>query len=264
MKSTGVKEMSLMDTADAESSAQTLAVRESGLKPAESNGMLPMIERLAAMPDFDVAKLEKLIDMQERILNRNAEAAFNAAFADMQAEIPTIVEKGKTDKGKYAKQEDIVETVKPILKKFGFSISFRTEWPDKLIKIVGILTHRDGHARTSEFLTEADALTGRNAIQARGSAVTYGRRYTTTDLLNITSREQLDDDGRNAGKPAPPDGFEKYWKQLVEASDKGTAALEAVWACSQDEPYKSYRKYIAQYDPSEIQALKVKAKKVKP
>jgi hypothetical protein len=254
----GVKEMTLLPADESAPVAETqIAVKPNG-------DLLPMIERLAALKEFDVEKLKQLLDMQERILDRNAEAAFNTAFADMQAEIPTVIEKGKTDKGKYAKQEDIVETVKPILKKYGFSISFRTEWPDKMIKIVGILTHRDGHARTSEFLTDADTQTGRNAIQARGSAVTYGRRYTTTDLLNITSREQRDDDGRGTSKPDPPEGFTKYWTQLKDAADKGTAALEAVWACSQDEPWKSYRNYIAQYGSSEIQALRVTAKKVTP
>lgn len=224
--------------------------------------MFPMIERLAALPDFDVAKLEKLLDMQERILDRNAEAAFNAAFAEMQAAIPTVLEKGKTDKGRYAKQEDIVEVVKPILRDYGFSLSFRTEWPgDKLIKIVGILTHRDGHKRESEFLAEADTSGSKNAIQARGSTVTYGRRYTTTDLLNIISREQRDDDGQRSGRPDPPAGFDEWWKQLDAASEKGTKALEAAWACSADEPFKGFRQYVAKYGSSEMSALRVKARK---
>src|SRR6185295_6009416 len=51
----------------------------------------------------------------------------------------------------------------------------------------------DGHERTSEFLADADTSGSKNAIQARGSAVSYGHRYTTKDLLNITTREAADD-----------------------------------------------------------------------
>jgi hypothetical protein len=161
-----------------EAQAQSLAVRESGLsKSTPDAGMLPMIERLAAMPDFDVAKLEKLIDMQERILDRNAASAFNIAFAKMQPRIPTIIERKSTDKGKYAPREDIVEVIRPILAEFGFSLSFRTEWPDKqLVKVIGILTHEEGHSRESEFMSAADKTGSKNDVQALGSATEYGRR----------------------------------------------------------------------------------------
>jgi hypothetical protein len=250
----GIKEMTLMD-APVEAAPEDALARVPG-DPA----MLPMIERLAALPDFDVAKLEKLLDMQERVLNRQAETAFNVAFVDLQAEIPTIIERSKTDKGKYAPREDIVDIVRPILKAHGFTLGFRTEWPDGKIQIVGILTHRDGHSRESKFLTDADTSGSKNAIQARGSAVEYGRRYTTTDLLNIATRGG-DDDGRRSGKPEPPEGFDKYWKQLADAADQGTKALEAVWACSADEPYKSYRAYAALYGKSEMDALRAKARR---
>lgn len=261
-----VRQPSLVDSPAGdtpEEKAQTLAVRESGLsKSVPDAGMLPMIERLAAMPDFDVEKLSKLIDMQERILDRNAAGAFNIAFAEMQPEIPTIIERKATDKGKYAPREDIVEVIRPILSRHGFSLSFRTEWPEKtVVKVVGILTHREGHSRESEFMSAADTSGSKNAVQALGSAVEYGRRYTTTDLLNIASRGG-DDDARKAGKPEPPAGFEDYWKKLVAAAEKGATALEAVYACSQEEPYKSYRKYIAAHGTADWNALKVRAKQV--
>lgn len=225
--------------------------------------MLPMIERLAALPDFDVAKLEKLLDMQERILDRKAEQEFNLAFTEMQAKLPTIIERGKTDKTTYAKLEDIIDQVRPVLLAHGFSLSFRTEWPEKtMVKVIGILTHRDGHSRESEFLSEADKTGSKNAIQALGSSVSYGRRYTTLDLLNITTRG-ADDDGGRSGRPEPPEGFDKYWKQLSDAAEKGNTALEAAWACSADEPYKSYRAYIALHGKAEMDALRVIARRVR-
>lgn len=227
MASNGVKDMTLLDRAE----------------PVEAHSdttpMLPMIERLAAMPDFDVAKLEKLIDMQERILDRNAAAAFNIAFAQMQPRIPTIIERKETDKGKYAPREDIVEIIRPILSEFGFSLSFRTEWPEKqLVKVVGILTHREGHSRESEFMSAADTSGSKNAVQALGSAVEYGRRYTTTDLLNIASRGG-DDDAQRAVKPEPPKGYDAFWAILEGIAASGIAELTAAFNKGSAE-FKSY------------------------
>lgn len=222
-----------------------------------------MFERLALDPNANVEKLEKLVEMQKWVMRHNAEAAFNRSFADMQGEIPTVIERAKTNNGTYAPLEDIQDAVRPILQRHGFSLSFRTEWPDKsTVKVIGILTHSQGHKRESEFLSGADSSGNKNAIQGLGSAVTYGRRYTTKDLLNITTRG-ADDDGARTGRPDPPEGFDKYWQQLSEAAGKGTTALEAAWACSADEPYKSYRQYIARHGASELSALRVRAKKVR-
>ena len=138
----------------------TTAIKQVALVPAAeappADGFVAMVERLASNPQVDVAKLERLLDMQERILNRGAESAFNTAFAQMQGEVETVIERGRTDKGAYAKLEDIIDTVRPVLQRHGFSLSYRTEWPEKRVRVVGILTHAAGHARTSEFLADAD------------------------------------------------------------------------------------------------------------
>jgi hypothetical protein len=170
----------------------------------EATGLALVIERLAANPQVDVAKLEKIIELQERILAHGAKAAFDAAFAAMQSELPVVAERGKTDKGKYATLEDIVEIVRPILARHHFSLSHRTEWGDAgRIRIVGMLAHSDGHEKQSEFLTIPDKSGSKNDVQSLGSAMAYGRRYTTLDLLNIVSRGE-DDDGAKAARPMQP------------------------------------------------------------
>lgn len=199
-----------------------------------------MFERLATNKDVDVAKLERLIAMQEHILAHEARAAFNRAFAAMAAEIPTVVASTPGDGGKwqYAPLEDIQDAVRPILVKHGFGLSFKTEWPDKAtIKVVGILTHQDGHERTSEFLADADTSGSKNAIQARGSAVSYGHRYTTKDLLNITTRG-ADDDGHTAAPRPPtqhPRGYLVWLDTLRQTAMLGLPALERCWLASSNE-----------------------------
>lgn len=243
-----------VDTLPLESAAEDTA-----LVPAPS---VQMFERLALDPNVPVDKLERLIAMQEHIMEVNAKAAFNRAFADLQADLPTVVEHGKTDKGTYAQLEDIIEAVRPILRMHGFSISHATEWPDKTtVKVVGILTHTEGHERRSEFMASADQSGSKNAIQALGSSVAYGRRYTTKDLLNIVTRGE-DDDGRRSGKssaPEAPQGYEDWLTDLESAASEGFAKLEQTFKTSN----VKFRNYLSNHEGGKLASLKAKAKGVR-
>mgnify|MGYP001562050934 CR=1 FL=1 len=177
-----------------------LAVREPPSTP------MGVFERLAKDKTIDVDKLEKLIALQKDILLVQAKAAYGVAFSRMQGELPTIDKRGKIIvkgalRSRYAKLEDIQTAVKPILQRHGFSLRHRTEWPrEGLIRVVGILSHSEGHAEESAFEGPLDESEYRTQIQSMGSTVSYGRRYTTIDLLNITQRG-VDDDGQ--GGPPP-------------------------------------------------------------
>ena len=64
---------------------------------AQSNeaSMAMQIMTMASNPDFDVEKLEKLMDLQEREMARLALVAFNQAFSEMQSQIPTVAKSKK-------------------------------------------------------------------------------------------------------------------------------------------------------------------------
>lgn len=222
-------------------------------------GMALMIERLAANPNVDVDKLRQILDMQERVLNRDAETAFNIAFNEMQPEIPIIAETARTDKTKYAPFEEIIKVIRPIYSKHGFSLSFQTQWPsEKTVKVIGILTHKQGHSRTSEFVSLADQTGSKNAIQALASTISYGKRYTTNDLFCIATR---DDDGQASGKASAPDapaGYDDWLDDLTAVADHGEAALRSAW----DKSKPIYRNYITKYDAATWAGLKAKALKV--
>jgi hypothetical protein len=226
-----------------------------------------MFERLAKDPSVPVDKLERLIALQERILAHTAKAEFDAAFSELQGEIPIITEKGEIIvKGElrstYAKNEDIQRVVKPILQKHGFALRFRNEWIDGgKLKVVGILSHRSGHSEHDEFLTKPDDSGSKNDIQAIGSARSYGQRYTTISLLNIAT-EGEDDDGRKAERaapPPPPDGYVDWWTHMQSLAEKGQTDLAAAWNCSSQE----HRRYLIQTDKPAWEALKRKAQQVK-
>lgn len=179
-------------------------VQSEPVAASEASAIFQVIERAAMNPQVDIDKMERLIQMQERIMERNARAAYAAALADMQPNLPVIAERGgiKNGQGKvqstYALWEDINDAIKPVLAKHGFALSFRTGQEDGKIIVTGILSHRDGHSEETTMHLPIDTSGSKNAVQAVGSSTSYGKRYTAQALLNLTSRGE-DDDGHTGG-----------------------------------------------------------------
>jgi len=175
---------------------------QQALPPAPHNdasAIIQVIERAAMNPDVDIDKMERLLQMQERVLDRQAAADYSSAMAGMQTQIPSIAERGKTNNGSYATLEDIVDTVRPVMQEHGFAVSFRVKTVDKGVEVTGVLMHRGGHREETSMLLPADTSGSKNAVQSFGSSVSYGKRYVLCSLLNITTRGE-DDDG-NASAP---------------------------------------------------------------
>lgn len=162
--------------------------------------MLTLIEKVVANPDVDVNKLEKLLDIQIRMMDKQAEILYNQAMAKMQGELPIIHHTGELrHKGKlistYSKYEDIAIVINPIMAENGFSISYDTEEIEKETYIIGILAHSAGHQKTRRIKLPIDTSGAKNPIQAMGSTITYGQRYLQKLLLNIVTTGE-DTDGK--------------------------------------------------------------------
>lgn len=249
------------------------AVRDMALIPVDEAPQIEIppaanlalvIERLAANPSVDVAKLEKIIELQERVLASQAKSAFAAAFSKMQGELPPIENRKKTNTGKYAPLEDIVEVVRPILSKWGFALSHRCEWPPTTppkIRVIGILTHEAGHERESIFEAEADESGSKNDIQGLGSSNAYGRRYTTKDLLGVVTRNEDTDGARSQVRQEikAPHGFYEWFGDLQAVADNGHAALKDAWTKSKPE----FREHLTKTNSQGWEALKRRAAGVK-
>lgn len=183
--------------------------------PADATmAMLAMMERMATNKEVDTSKLAQIREFGEAILADQRRTAFDAALAEMQGDLPVITQRGMIEiraKGatgerdgkvmqatKYAKWEDINEAIKPVLKKHGFGLRFKTGLaPDGRVMVTGILSGH-GHREESEFVLPHDSTGSKNAVQAIGSSTAYGKRYAASALLNITSRGE-DDDAASTG-----------------------------------------------------------------
>ncbi len=180
---------------------------------SDSASLLAVISRAASDPDVDIEKMERLMLMYERMSDRSAKAAYAAALAEMQPKLPVVDRKGnitihKKDAAKtpeniiqktpYALWEDINEAIRPIMAAHGFALSFRTKKEADRVEVTGVLSHREGHSEETMLSLPMDTTGSKNNVQAIGSSVSYGKRYTASALLNITSRGE-DDDGKAAG-----------------------------------------------------------------
>lgn len=166
---------------------------------SETAAILSVIERAASNPDVDLDKLERLLEMRERVEAQQALKAFAAAFPDLQSSIPEIDEKGSIDLGRgkpipYAKWEDINRVIKPILADHGFGLSFRTNNIDNKVTVTAILRHVMGHSEETSLTLHADTSGNKNPVHGIGSSTSYGMRYTARALLNINSRLDIDRD----------------------------------------------------------------------
>jgi hypothetical protein len=175
--------------------------------PTEANTIASLIERVATNPNTSIDTLERLLNMQERVETKRAEAAFNAALADMQPVLPVIAERGEIMnsankvQSTYARWEDINDAIKPILAQYGFALTFRVDRPEGMVCITGVLSHREGHSTQTTISLPVDSSGSKNGVQAVGSSTSYGQRYTAKLLLNLTSRGD-DDDGKSGGMGA--------------------------------------------------------------
>ena len=141
-------------------------------------------------------------------------------------------------KYKYRSAEDILEAVKPLLKKYGCKLTIMDE-----IVLVGdryyvkaIPTISDGTQSLSVcgWAREAETKTGMDASQITGTASSYARKYALNGLFAIDDTKDADTDENHveteartkAEKPAPkkapkPQCPEDVWYKLVKMEVEG-------------------------------------------
>ena len=191
---------------------------------APAGELVSMLERVASNPEVPVEKLEKLLDLQERVLTKQAEADFNLAMSAAQSEMGRVsadAENPQT-RSRFASYAKLDRELRPIYTRHGFALSFgeqETTKPDT-VRVVCYVTHRGGFTRMYHRDMPADGLGAKGgAVMTRthalGAAQSYGMRYLLKGIFNVAVGE----DDRDGNAPAP----------LVEKISEAQAAqLEAL------------------------------------
>jgi hypothetical protein len=167
--------------------------------------MLDVIRRAAADPAVDVNKMERLMEMAERLDARRAEQAFNEAMKAAQSEMPRILRNKKNThtNSTYADLDAVIRVITPIYTKHGFALSFGNSEgaPAEHYRVTCVVSHSGGHSRNYFADVPADTKGAKGndtktATHGFGSAMSYGRRYLTLLIFNLST---ADDDGNGTG-----------------------------------------------------------------
>lgn len=181
------------------------AVIEVGPRAIEPVQAATLLER-AIERGVDADSLQKLVALQERILDRQAEQEFAVAMRQTQAEILPVLKNRKNTQtdSNYATLEALNKAVVPVYTRHGFSLSFGTEDSPTAgyIRIVCDVFHIGGHTRRYHFDLPLDdsgiaGKTNKTKVHASGSTLSYGRRYLTMLIFNVSTTD--DNDGNRDG-----------------------------------------------------------------
>lgn len=178
----------------------------------------------------NVAAIEKLVDLYERMELRKAEREFATAFTALQAEMPKIQavkavpDKHGNVKYHFAPYEEIMDKVQPFLLKHGFTPSFSMSYNDGRVTQECILQHTGGHVRKNQFSVRiGSGPPGASEAQADGAACTYAKRHALCNALNIIVERDTDGfDAKKDGAPITPDQA-LYLRELVKETKSDEA-----------------------------------------
>ena len=190
-----------------------------------STSIIQVIERAAQNPQVDIDKMERLLEMQERIFERQALMSFNSAMAAAQAEMEPVARDAKNShtRSNYARLEAIAKAITPVSARHGFAPSFGTATCDTpgYVRVTCELSHTDGHSKSYHLDLPVDGAgakgnANKNATQAYGSTLTYGRRYLKLMMFDIATED--DDGNKSGGDTLTSDQVEKIKAALNDAN----------------------------------------------
>lgn len=177
---------------------------------AEADSIMLLIEKVATSPDFDVAKLQQLMEMKERWDANAALKAFALDFSRMRPHLPRVARKkfNNQTKSKYAPLEDINEAVDPILAEYGFATSTDiVAQTENSVTVEAKLWHSAGHVERTRSCMPLDKAGIKGEINKTGpwalsSSVQYAKRVAICALLNISTGDDVDGNR----EPEEPEG----------------------------------------------------------
>jgi len=192
---------------------QALAVNATGSAIMASGGEMPPqvfeLFTLALSKGAEgVGALKDLVALQDQMQRRNAELEFSRALAEFQESCPSVNKsssaKISTRSGAnygftYAGLEEIIETVRPLLTRLGFSFTFDTEATAQMLKCTCILRHSHGHEMRASFSCPTENASGASAQQKFGGANTYAKRQCLVSVLGLSMTDVDADDPEGTG-----------------------------------------------------------------
>jgi hypothetical protein len=200
---------------------------------SDTTSLLQVITRAASDASVDIDKMERLMQMHERLVARDAEQAFNAALTAAQTEMRPIAADAANPqtRSRYASYAALDKVLRPIYTSHGFALSFDegdTDKPDH-IRVLCYVSHRSGFTRTYRKDMPADGKGAKGGdvmtkTHAAGAADSYGMRYLLRKIFNVAVGSD-DADGNDHRSQALPKITPAQVKELTTLIEQaGTTA----------------------------------------
>lgn len=189
-------------TAVAEAGTREIAKRE----PLDIEGLLHM----AIEKDGAIEVIERLRDMRNDELAREAEREFQAAFGEFKRRCPPIPrdKKGAGFKAKdsgvrqyvwYAPLDTMQRIVDPILFDLGFHYRWDSKATENAVVTTCTLKHAGGHEVQSSMTLPVSGPPQSSKTQAHSGTRTFAKRITLEDVLGLATVDDLDGADGDAG-----------------------------------------------------------------
>ena len=182
-------------------------------------------ETVLAMPGASFGEVVALLK-DERATRQ--QAALNDALAMFQGEAPAIHKGTKGGQGCYARYEDVMMAIRPLLARHGLAVTFDTELGEGRVTAVATIKHRLGGSFQSRATVPIDSAMRANESQKMGSAISYAKRYCLTAALNLVTSDE-DDDGQAAGTATITEAQSNDVYALIDQI-KDPATIKRFWA----------------------------------
>ena len=204
---------------------------------SESGALMTLIERMAVDKEINPDRVERAYTMYKEVRAAEAEQEFNRAMSEAHAEIQPVVANSKNShtKSRFADLSAVHATAKEKWTKHGFSVVTKTVRSDIANNIKGIceVRHSGGHKEVHEDdwpldMAGSQGAVNKTPIQAKGSSITYARRYTELMIFDIAIDD--DDDGNGPVELVSEDEASEI-KRALQKTESDVKAFCSVLGC---------------------------------
>lgn len=234
----------------------------------DSSAIMQIIERASREPDFDITKIQQLLELKERWDANEARKAYMVAMAAFKADPPKIYKNkhvafknkaGTVTEYDHATHSEVVEKIAASLGQHGLSHRWNIEQKEGLIRVTCVITHALGHSDQVAMTAAPDISGSKSDIQAVASTCTLLQRYTLIAATGLTAADLPDADDRKDDEDNRPELPLDVINALKAASEEGSEQLGAVFRGLTEQ---TRGRIVADYS-EEWTALKADAAKVK-
>lgn len=257
-----------MSAVVSEPAAQVPAIIDNEPRTAVVLSPLEMV-RAQIAECTDLARLEKLMDLEKRWREEQAERQYVQAFAMFKKNMPDIVKDmlNKQYGSDYSSLANLVNTTNKVLGEYELNARWDIDQSQAGVKVTCILKHSGGHSERVVLSGPLDNSGQKNAWQQIKSALTYAEGATFQAITGVVARSaSVDDDGNGTGGKKEPEAdrptdVDNWMADARAIADEGSARLQDLWMKTPTD----IRRHIVKHEElwwKETKAKAVKADKV--